>query len=1103
MSTEREIVENAVSAYLKLPTSKGSVTKKDTIETLSESDAMIDALERIGSLFIREAAALRRRRNQEHSPLCHLPQELLVEILLLSIDWCWWDLEKLRTLACVATSWRDTILSCNRFWPVMDVAASEEARKITMKRNRGGAVDLWLWGNVGTSALNFFMNDIKTIHPTRLRSVLYEHDWNTGEFMEYLQNNSSNVIDLFLGDFRGATVSASLDLASDGSSLRHVDTRSMGLPWHSPRFTNLRTISLRDFKYHIPQIPHLYAILSSSPELERLCMINISPSDEESLGSLPTSARPIHLPMLKTLALSHLFPAIGYSIIPLIRASACHTTVIDGGSDVPLALEPHETTAHLISKSVTLSKSLKLGVEEGDFNYIRMRSEPVIASHWACWAHDKPGINIKLAIPSTEVLPRLWNYLDAALNSHGGTTRIESIEVEWMGQEMAFPFVLLEHCPALASLQISDDDGATFDPLIQFLGGNGMKGSVRNSEPQVPLPKLSSFRLSGKAVPNLEVCVAGTQTFLERRYPVIRDSVVASHVLVLKDLCLPFPLVDALQQREVVTSFDLENIRGVPDLVTDCGILETPLSEDATNEVLVRIKGLSVQEKATLNRRWNHENSMIHRLPQELITEILLLAVDWAWWDVEKLRCLASVSAAWRDTILSCNRFWPVIDVMASAEARAVAMERNRKGPVDIWCWERPGQLEMDKFMIDVQTIKPTRVRSVLYEFCPQSTSFMGWLQSNTSNIIDIFMVNLSMNESGPSLELSLEGPNLRHIDLRKISVQWGSSRLSNLHTIYLSDLKHNVPSVDRLYSILSSSPNLERLCLIDVVAADGQALGSVPAAAPPLNLPVLQTLTFNSVSTAITSNIIPLIRTPACHTVIVRERGHPVRLELQQTTIELIARAITLSTTLQVKMEVSDGKYVRICSDPVIPQEWGYWAHDEPGVDIKLAIPSQDALPRLWEHLENSMRSQGETIRITSLQVGWTGQAFPFPFALLEHCPALTEMRFEEELGTTLHPLLQFLGTSRGGGGRANVGSAFQVPNLSSLRFHATIVPDLENCVRASKELLERRYPTIQESGDASPIQSLRDLWLPIPLTHALGQYKILTSLDLGTVLR
>ncbi|KIO27984.1 hypothetical protein M407DRAFT_231457 [Tulasnella calospora MUT 4182] len=378
----------------------------------------------------------------------------------------------------------------------------------------------------------------------------------------YLKLPASQNLATKQGDFRGSTVTASLDLASDGPSLRHVDTRGMGLPWHSHRFTNLRTISLRDFKHHIPQITHLYAILSSSPQLERLCMINIIVSDDESLGSLPTSVRPINLPLLKTLAFSHVSDTIGHRIIPLIRASACHTIVIDGESNFSAALEPQETTTQLIAKPIALSKLLKLAVEEGDATYICMRSEPVIANGWACWANDQPGVKIKLAIPSAEVIPRLWDYLGDALREHGGATSLESIEVEWVGQEIPFPFTLLDHCLGLTSLRFSDQTGAALDPLIQFLGGDRMNGSVVNSEPRFPLPKLSSLFLHGETILNLEGCADSIKHLLERRYPALRDGVISGDVHALKDLCLPFPLVDALQQCGLMTSFNLENLRG-------------------------------------------------------------------------------------------------------------------------------------------------------------------------------------------------------------------------------------------------------------------------------------------------------------------------------------------------------------------------------------------------------------------------------------------------------------------------------------------------------------------------------------------------------------
>ncbi|KAG8939482.1 hypothetical protein FRC00_013870, partial [Tulasnella sp. 408] len=271
-----------------------------------------------------------------------------------------------------------------------------------------------------------------------------------------------------------------------------------------------------DFKYHIPQITDLYAILSSSPELERFCMINIVLSEDESLGTPPTFVRPIHLPHLRTLALSHVSTVILRGIIPLIRASACHTLVIDGDRDFSVALEPQETTAQLIAKSIVLSKSLKLGVEEDDTTCIWIRSEPTIDSNWACWARDRPGVSVKLAVRSAEAISQLWDYLGNALSSHGEATSIGSIGVEWAGQEIPFPYTLLEHCPALTSLQFKDDSGTTLYPLIQFLGGNGMKGNVINSESQFPLPKLGSLCFSGQTIPNLDVCVSGAKELLER-----------------------------------------------------------------------------------------------------------------------------------------------------------------------------------------------------------------------------------------------------------------------------------------------------------------------------------------------------------------------------------------------------------------------------------------------------------------------------------------------------------------------------------------------------------------------------------------------------------
>ncbi|KIO15577.1 hypothetical protein M407DRAFT_247195 [Tulasnella calospora MUT 4182] len=51
----------------------------------------------------------------------------------------------------------------------------------------------------------------------------------------------------------------------------------------------------------------------------------------------------------------------------------------------------------------------------------------------------------------------------------------------------------------------------------------------------------------------------------------------------------------------------------------------------------------------------------------------------------------------------------------------------------------------------------------------------MDWLRRNTSNIVDMFLANAGMDESAAYLELPSGGSNLRHIDLRGVSLQWQS----------------------------------------------------------------------------------------------------------------------------------------------------------------------------------------------------------------------------------------------------------------------------------------------------------------------------------------
>ncbi|KAG8910090.1 hypothetical protein FRC01_006548 [Tulasnella sp. 417] len=561
MSAEQEIVKNAVSTYLTARANPELMTGGNALETLSAKDSMIDIFQRIQDIFIKETAKLRGRRNREHSALCRLPQELLVEILLLSVDWRFWSVGSLHTLARVSTLWRDTILSCNRFWSVMDVAASPAAREVAMKRNQGGAVDLRCGRWLGTSKLTSFVHDVKSVAPIRARSVVYELRPGTSSFMEHLRSNNSTIIDLLLLNLGVGPPEAYLELSAEGSTLRHLDLLGSSLQWQSPRLAKLRTLCLRDLKSNIPQVDQLYTILSSSPQLERLCLINIVSLYERGLGSVPAGSPLVNLPVLKTLTFDYVPTPIITNILPLIRALACHTVTVYE-EELPVLLELQETTVELIAKPVSLSKSLKLKLEIYDGIFLHIRSEPVVAKDCVYWARDEPGVDVKLAIPSIEVLPQLWSVLSSSLGSHGGAPNIAFLEVEWAGQEFPFPFTLLDHCPALTSLRFIDHPGTTLQPLIQFLAGERIGRSVVTSEDRFPLPILNSVSFYTQSIPNLESCISSTKILLEQRYPVSRDGVLAADAQVLTNLRLPFPLVHALQQNGVATSLDFKVIRG-------------------------------------------------------------------------------------------------------------------------------------------------------------------------------------------------------------------------------------------------------------------------------------------------------------------------------------------------------------------------------------------------------------------------------------------------------------------------------------------------------------------------------------------------------------
>ncbi|KIO27991.1 hypothetical protein M407DRAFT_22759 [Tulasnella calospora MUT 4182] len=472
--------------------------------------------------------------------------------------------------------------------------AKGEVRKMAMKRNPNGPVDVWCWAQPDSTAVREFIEDAQTIHETRWRSILYDYRSETEGFLNHLRTQTSSLIDVFLFNPNvsyGSTVS--LDLSPEGPHLRHVDIRGMGLPWQSPRLTNLATLSLRYIYHRIPQPEHLYTILSSSPRLERLCVTDVTPGEIDPTGSLPTTSPPITLPVLATLVFKNVSNSITHSIVPLIRAPACKTVVVDGEGELSFRLRPQETTFELLAQPITASESLKLKFKMGGESCLHIQSEPYIAPEWVYWAHDKPGVDVRLAVHSADGLARMWSQLDVVLGSRGAVTNIKTLEIECsadvLGQELPFPSGLFGFCPELATLRCVDDTGTAFRRLLRLLQKRegakegtalrrlvrllpkreGTKEGVRIGTSKWPIPKLNHLIYSVNTMLDEEKCAAALKAFLELRYPShSNDSTLQSieNPTPLKTLDLPSALAVKLKAMDISTFLKLDDVIQSPDL---------------------------------------------------------------------------------------------------------------------------------------------------------------------------------------------------------------------------------------------------------------------------------------------------------------------------------------------------------------------------------------------------------------------------------------------------------------------------------------------------------------------------------------------------------
>lgn len=486
--------------------------------------AILDNLEASSSPEIVERKVqLRRRRNQEHSHIYKLPVEILIEILLFAVRWFAYSVSQLHELASVSKRWFDTVVGCSRFWTIFDADEIPAVRRMAMRRNPNGPLDiLFLWK---PDYAEESIEDLEDISPARWRSIRYNVHYKTTSLFDYLHSDNSGLVDVHIFNEIGHS-NLYLDLSPNGSPLERVELWRMSLPWDSPRLSGLRWLSIEDLWEDIPSIDELHRILASSPMLEHLSLIKIEPvNDVDDSDESPRSFQqtPVSLPMLRTLQFKDIPRNFQNTLVPLLEAPSCLALVIGSGdSDDRIPLDLHDTTLDLMA--YPLATPLKMNIfmrMDQTSALILLDSEPTIYDDWYCKDPYTPGVDVEFEIEGPQNIGKLWDGIIA--RSPHFKNNWESVHFRWDGSigvaqsERLLPWNLLTTCPNVVDLHVSTSLPYIIISILRFLGERRLEWI---------LPALTSLSLNidhSEESPHSDAWVGelldDIQLFLEERYP--------------------------------------------------------------------------------------------------------------------------------------------------------------------------------------------------------------------------------------------------------------------------------------------------------------------------------------------------------------------------------------------------------------------------------------------------------------------------------------------------------------------------------------------------------------------------------------------------------
>ncbi|KIO27980.1 hypothetical protein M407DRAFT_22748 [Tulasnella calospora MUT 4182] len=575
MSPIKDVVAFAVQKYLEHYSTSEQSTLLDTDASLATEpakDSMIGVLKNLQSLVneevVRQSTYLKRRRNQEHSRIYQLPQEVFVEIMLTatSLDL---KITDAFTVMRVSKYWFDTVAQCPHIWSRLNVATRPQPGIMTMMRTLRGPVEVQCSGEPELG-LDGSLAALSTLDPTRLRALVWQWSSRTEALHSFFQERNSNIVDLAVDRVATLSPQRQLDLSPDGVYLRHLDLRRVTLPWTSPRLSQLQTLSIEELHYEEPSIYGLYRILRSSPALRHIRIQHFNDANQEQLDASRPITEPIFLPELRSLHLDWVPSIIINTLVPLIRSPSCQYLEIRPQSRVPLdpwnflqplpsseplELEPSDTILDLIIGPINSQSTLDILVEHKKGNLSVSLSSLLRRRRniWGDWDDDDTGISIKFFPSTVESLQNLFDGLISRLKAVRWKPQAldlsSSVSQGTLGTETV-PALLCNFLltfPTITRLDLALPASSTYCYALRLFEDG--------------IPELTSF-IMYHAYSGQEEWVNGIKAFLERRYPprLQGDPSGGQTVSRLVKLYVPSEIVERLQQEWPATSLSMEDV---------------------------------------------------------------------------------------------------------------------------------------------------------------------------------------------------------------------------------------------------------------------------------------------------------------------------------------------------------------------------------------------------------------------------------------------------------------------------------------------------------------------------------------------------------------